>query len=65
MIDAVAGAPWYANVIIYDITANGGAVYNFPCDDGWSNNPTMRNIGSGADGSFVNMTEAAWVEIPV
>lgn len=36
----------------------------FPMDDGWPNNPVMRNTGTGADGTFVNMTEAAWVEVP-
>lgn len=42
---------------------NDGAIYNFPIDDGWANNPIMRNTGSGANGTFVNMTEASWVEI--
>lgn len=48
---------------IFNVKLNDGSIYNFPMDDGWANNPTMRNTGSGPDGTFVNMTEAAWQEI--
>lgn len=48
---------------IFNVKLNDGSIYNFPMDDGWPNNPTMRNIGSGADGTFVNMTDTAWQEI--
>lgn len=54
----------FFNGLVYDVLINDGSVYNFPMDDGWTNNPTMRNTSTGADGTFVNMTEAAWVEIP-
>lgn len=48
-----------------------GMIYNYkdshgnhyPLDDGFDNNPVMRNAGSGQDGTFVNMTAAAWVEV--
>lgn len=49
--------------LVYDVKVNDGSVYNFPMDDGFQNNPTMRNTGSGADGTFINMTEAAWQQI--
>lgn len=58
------GAGFYFNGQIYNLKIGDGSVYSFPMDDGWANNPTMSNTGSGADGTFVNMTEAAWVEIP-
>lgn len=53
----------YALGFIWSLSFNDGSIYNFPMDDGWQNNPAMRNTGSGADGTFVNMTEAAWQEI--
>lgn len=53
----------FADAPIFNLRVNDGLVYNFPMDDGWSNNPTMRNVGSGTDGTFVNMTEAAWKEL--
>lgn len=53
---------FFFNGMIYDFSDSNGNVY--PMDDGWPNNPTMRNTGSGANGTFINMTEAAWVEIP-
>lgn len=59
-INSIAGNPLFANVSIYDLFVNDGAVYNFPMDDGWANNPVMRNTGSGADGVYINMTVAAW-----
>lgn len=49
--------------VLYNLKVGDGSAYNFPMDDGWVNNPVMRNTGSGADGTFINMTEAAWVEI--
>lgn len=52
-----------SNISVIDLIYSDGSVYNFPMDDGWSNNPTMRNTGTGADGTFINMTEAAWVKI--
>lgn len=58
------GSGNFASLTIYNLKINDGSVYNFPMDDGWANNPTMRNTGSGANGAFVNMTEAAWVEVP-
>lgn len=51
----------FGSGIIYNYMDSLGNKY--PMDDGWANNPTMRNTGSGADGTFINMTEAAWVEI--
>lgn len=53
----------YFDGLVYNFKVNDGSVYNFPMDDGWANNPVMRNTGTGADGTFINMTEAAWVEI--
>lgn len=55
----------YMDCPIFNLKVNDGSAYNFPMDDGWPNNPTMRNDGSGADGTFINMTEASWVEIPL
>lgn len=53
----------FISALIYNFKVGNGSIYNYPMDDGWANNPTMRNTGSGADGTFVNMTEASWVEI--
>ncbi|WP_428613844.1 hypothetical protein [Pseudoalteromonas sp.] len=55
----------FADFPIFNVKVDDGSVYSFPMDDGWQNNPTMRNTGSGADGTFINMTEAAWQEIPL
>lgn len=48
---------------IRDYSDSLGNIYAM--DDGWQNNPTMRNTGSGDDGTYINMTEAAWQEIPL
>ena len=53
----------HINGSIIGIKLNDGSVHNYPMDDGWVNNPTMRNTGTGADGTFINMTEASWVEV--
>lgn len=55
---------FYCDFPIFDLSLNDGSVHNYPMDDGWANNPTTRNTGSGANGTFINMTEAAWVEMP-
>ena len=47
----------YGLVAIFDADFNNEAFY--PLDDGFANNPTARNT-LGADGSFENMTSAAW-----
>lgn len=57
------GSGNYFEGLIYNFKINDGSVYNFPMDDGWTNNPAMRNTGTGADGTFINMTEASWQEI--
>lgn len=48
------------NAKLWDVEILGAV---FPLDDGWSNNPTARNTGVGGDGTFMNMTEAAWTEV--
>jgi hypothetical protein len=45
---------------IFDIKVNDGSVYNFPLDDSFANNPVARNTGSGANGTYINATEASW-----
>jgi len=40
----------------------GELIVDMPLDDGYANNPTARNT-VGADGAFVNMTEASWSEV--
>ena len=55
----------FFNGLVYDVLINDGSVYNFPMDDGWANNPVMRNVGTGADGTFFNMTLPSWGRIPV
>jgi hypothetical protein len=52
---------FFLSGMIYNFSDSNGN--NYPMDDGWANNPTMRNAGTGADGTFINMTEAAWLEI--
>lgn len=61
--NSTASYGYFKSGLSYNHKINDGSVYNFPMDDGWSNNPTMRNTGSGADGAFINMTEASWVEV--
>jgi len=51
--------------VIYNIKFNGGSVNNYPVDDGWSNNPIIRNTGSGADATLINGLESGWETIPV
>lgn len=50
----------FINKIIFDLIVDDGAVYNYPMDDGFENNPVMRNAGTGSDGAFINATEAMW-----
>ena len=50
----------FANFPIFNIKFNDGSVHSYPMDDGWPNNPVMRNTGSGQDGTFINATEAMW-----
>lgn len=50
---------------IWNFVVNDGSVYNFPLDDSFANNPVARNTGSGADGTYINATEASWTyEVP-
>lgn len=48
----------YGVMAIFDADFNNEAFY--PLDDGFANNPTARNT-LGTDGSFENMTSAAWL----
>lgn len=51
-----------------NIPAFAGRVYNYsdslgnalPLDDSFANNPTARSTGSGANGTYINATEASW-----
>ena len=63
--DGAGGVGFVKGGLAYNFKVNDGSVYNYPMDDGWANNPKMRNTGTGADGTFINMTEAAWVKINV
>lgn len=48
----------YGISALFDVDFNNEAFY--PLDDGFANNPTARNT-LGVDGTFENMTSAAWV----
>mgnify|MGYP000037542773 CR=1 FL=1 len=55
-----------ANSPIYDLKINDGSVYNYPIDDGFANNPVIRNAADPSgltDGTAVNFTEATWIEV--
>jgi hypothetical protein len=40
----------------------GTLIRNYPIDDGWTNNPTVRDLVSNQDGEMINGTEAMWSE---
>lgn len=47
---------------LYDFTDSQGNIYAM--GDGWPNNPIMANSGTGLNGTWINLTEASWEEIP-
>jgi len=59
------GAGFFKWGLTYNIKFNDGSVYNYPVDDGWSNNPTIRNTGSGANATLINGLESGWETINV
>lgn len=61
-IGSFGGTGVFSSQSIYDLSIGDGSVYNFPLDDGFANNPTARNLGSGADGTFINNDAASWGE---
>jgi len=61
-IGSFLGSGVFSSQSIYNLSIDGGAIYNYPLDDGFTNNPTARNLGSGADGAFVNNDAGAWGE---
>lgn len=50
---------------MFNLKVNDGSIYNFPMNEPWSEYPVMKNTGSGADGTYVNMTEESVIEIPL
>ncbi len=52
-----------SNVRIYDIYANDKSQHDYPCDDGFDNNPTIRNRGSAGNAVIASATLATWTEI--
>lgn len=50
----------YASFPIYNLVVGNGSLYNYPIDDGWANNPVIRNTGSGADATLINGTPLGW-----
>lgn len=62
-VGARSNATELAYFPIFNLKVNDGAVYSYVMDDGWSNNPTMLNSGSGANGNYINATEDMWISI--
>lgn len=59
------GRSWNENLfragISYDYSDSNGNIHAM--NDGWPNNPTMANSGTGSNGTWINLTEASWEEI--
>lgn len=48
----------FFDATIFDFAINDGSVYNYPIDD--NSTTVIRNIGSGADATPVNVTPSMW-----
>ena len=62
------GTSVYFNSILRDVKVNDGSTYNYPINDGFTNDPVIANAAdlSGlTDGTAINFTEATWVEVSV
>lgn len=53
----------FANLVIYDVDLGGNRFY--PIDDGWANNPTIRDTVAGKDGTANNFNSERWEEVNV
>ena len=52
-----------SSVRIYNIKLDEGLLHDYPCDDGYENNPTIRNRGSAGDAEIFNATLDTWVDV--
>lgn len=52
-----------SNIRVYNIYANDKSLHDYPCDDGYENNPTIRNRGSAGDAEIFNATLDVWVDV--
>ena len=49
-----------SNITISNIIFGDGSVHTYPVNDGWANNPLIRNTGSGPNAALVNGQSSGW-----